>query len=70
MVEALEALRQEYAELVGLMTNEEAISKIIEAAEHFGWNVSFPNNDEDLIGMIIGTEEYIEKVLSGDYADS
>jgi hypothetical protein len=34
-----------------------------------GWNIAFPDNDLDteLDGMIVGTSEYIDKVLKNNY---
>jgi hypothetical protein len=40
----------------------EALIVIIEACEKLGWAIAVPDEDE-VDGLIIGTEEYINKIL-------
>lgn len=60
------------------MTEEQAIGQIIEALETLGWGCAIPNQkdgqplkDDDVVtGMIIGTPEYIDSILSGEHIET
>lgn len=47
------------------LDNETAITQISEACKTLGWNMAIPdqNDDEDVKGMILGTDEYINEIL-------
>lgn len=55
----------DYDETQKQIAEGDAIYKIAEACEVLGWDISFPK-DEEVDGMIIGTSDYIEKVLKDD----
>lgn len=44
---------------------EELIMQIANAAHQLGWTIALPNNDEeDLQGLIIGKDSYVNNILS------
>jgi hypothetical protein len=52
-------------------TPEEALNAIIKACEFLGWTIAIPteNSQEDIKGLVIGEDEYVQKVLSKELAD-
>jgi hypothetical protein len=44
---------------------KKAVDKIIEAAGELGWLIAIPD-DEQVIGLVIGTEEYLDRILPDD----
>lgn len=54
-----------------IKTPEEALNAIIKACEFLGWTVAVPNQDEnaDIQGLVIGEDEYVDKVMSGEFVD-
>ena len=52
------------------MTVQDFINKMVTVARAGGWYVAIPrHSDEDPFeGLVIGTGDYVEKVISGDYA--
>lgn len=48
-------------------TQEELIMQIVDAAMALGWQLAFENNDdEDVRGLIVGTEDYISDILKSE----
>jgi hypothetical protein len=45
----------------------EAIKQIIQACEVLGWVIAFPQGepDDDVPGMVIGTQPYIDRMVQG-----
>ena len=52
-------------------TPEEALNAIIKACEFLGWTVAIPNESEDadIKGLVIGEDEYVDRVLNGEFVD-
>ena len=45
---------------------ELAFTKFAEGVKEMGWNIAIPDgrDDDQVVGLIVGTEEYIDAVLS------
>ncbi len=54
-----------------IKTPEEALNAIIQACEFLGWTVAVPNEnpEDDIQGLVIGQDEYVDKVLNGEFVD-
>ena len=52
------------------MTDDEAIDMLMKVLDHFKWNIAVPvtQDDEHLPGMVIGEDEYLNKLI-GDNDD-
>lgn len=52
-------------QLMTFRSTEEAFIAIASAAEYLGWGIAVPHSDDDTIveGLVIGTEEYMSRVL-------
>ena len=50
---------------------DKSFSDLVECIKKLGWEVAIPsgNDDDNLIGMSIGTPKYIDDVLSGKYVN-
>ena len=55
------------------MSNEEAFEQLVVLINQLGWSMALPMSDDDpeaiVPGLVIGTEDYIHKVLSGGFKD-
>lgn len=49
-------------------TEEEAINNILDACKLLDWNikVEVTNEDKDLLGLVIGKDEYLDRVKFDD----
>lgn len=52
------------------LTDEELVETIMHCARELGWNVAIPvGEDEDVVtGLILGTQEYLDSVVSNTEA--
>lgn len=50
---------------------ERAFEGLMEFAKLSGWIIAIPKmaDDDDVIGLVMGTEEYVDDVLDGRYKD-
>lgn len=52
--------------MIEITTPEQAIEAIAKASEFFGWTIAFSNSlsdEENIPGMIIGTEQYVNSIM-------
>jgi len=45
------------------LEQEKHIESIITSAVALGWQIAIPNDEEEVVGFVVGTSEYISKVL-------
>lgn len=53
------------------MSEEELFDQLLEIVFKLGWDIAVPkvDDDDDVPGLIIGTPEYLDDVLSGKFLD-
>lgn len=48
---------------------KELMKRISDLCKLLGWNIAIPSTGEEVPGMILGTDDYIESVLGDDSYD-
>ena len=48
---------------------KEVIQQIMELADSIDWVIGIDPEDEEMSGMIVGTEEYVTAMAAGDHVD-
>jgi len=74
LMKLLEGTIRTYEHLKFDKENDEEVHPVMiiaTASLDMGWNIAIPNNDvnDELSGMIVGTEEYIDNILDSETSD-